>query len=84
MEGPPQCQRKDGRESARPSVSSCLLKVDPAGHTQVAAAVRFQLSCVAVNADAGLDHLHAGRRHPAPLGPGAVAAAKPAPGDDGE
>jgi hypothetical protein len=29
-----------------------------------------------------LDHLHSGRRHPAPLGSRAAAAPKPAPGDD--
>ena len=40
------------------------------------------LARAAINADAGLDPLHPGRRHPAPLGPRAAAAAKPAPGDD--
>ena len=37
----------------------------PAGQAQVAAAVRFQPAGAAVDADAGLDRLHAGRRHPA-------------------
>ena len=54
----------------------------PAGHAQVAAAVRFQPAGAAVDADAGLDPLHPDRRHPAPLGPRYTAAAKPAPGDD--
>ena len=42
----------------------------------------FNSARAAIDADAGLDPLHPGRRHPAPLGPRAAAAAKPAPGDD--
>ena len=51
-------------------IAALQVRLDTA---QVAAAVRFQLVGVAVDADAGLDHLHPGRRHPAPLGPGAAA-----------
>ena len=45
----------------------------PAGQAQVAAAVRFQSAGAAVDADAGLDPLQPGCRHPAPLGPCAAA-----------
>ncbi|PYJ24730.1 MAG: hypothetical protein DME91_07580, partial [Verrucomicrobia bacterium] len=53
-----------------------------AGQAKVAATVRIQRSRLAVDADAGLDPLYSSRRYPAPLGPGAAAAAKPPLGDD--
>ena len=73
-----------GRGAGQRSGGACGHRgvAGPAGHAQVAAAVRIQPARAAIDADAGLDPLHPDRRHPAPLGPRAAGAAKPAPGAD--
>ena len=66
-------------QAVRADVAALKDRLDQA---TVAATVRIQSARAAINADACLDPLHPGRRHPPPLGPRAAAAARPAPGDD--